>query len=201
MESTTKRITSIYTEATPNPETMKFVLNKMLMPQSSADFPTFESAKEYSPLAVALYQNFDFINCIFIMNNFVTVTKKTNVDWFEVVADVREFIRSYVNEELPIINETFIEFKRKEQQIEDTDENESDIVKRIKDLIKTYVQPAVEMDGGTIVFKSFEDGVVKLGMQGSCSGCPSSSITLKSGIEGLMKRMIPEVQAVEADAL
>ena len=200
----TQAIVSIYTEATPNPDTMKFVLNRMLFPQKSADFPTLEEARMASPLAATIFENFDFVNGVFIMNNFVTVTKKTDLEWFEIIPDLREFIRNYISNGGEIIDEQLLHENLSENSSIGANaigENDSEVVIKIKELLAKYVQPAFEMDGGTIVFRDFQDGIVTLGMQGSCSGCPSSTVTLKSGIEGLMKRMIPEVQSVEAEAL
>ena len=200
----TKRVVSIYTEATPNPETMKFVLNKMLYAQNSADFPTREDAEGASKLAISLFDEFPYVKGVFIMNNFVTVTKTPTTEWFEVVPDIREFIRGYVENEGEIINEEVLRQKLAEKPGGDpneVNENDSEIEAKIKELIKTYVQPAVEMDGGSIVCRSYDEGIVYLGMQGSCSGCPSSTVTLKAGIEGLMKRMIPEIKAVEAEMM
>lgn len=203
METPT-RLVSIYTEATPNPETMKFVLNKMLYSQSSADFPTREAAEGVSVLAVSLYDQFAFVNGVFIMNNFVTVTKKPDYEWYEIVGEVREFIRGYVSNGGEIVNEAILRDRLAQEPGGDPNAIHADddaIVVKIKEMLTRYVQPAVEMDGGTIVFRSYKDGLVTLGMQGSCSGCPSSTVTLKSGIEGLLKRMVPEVQGVEAEAL
>ncbi|MEZ4886583.1 MAG: NifU family protein [Chitinophagales bacterium] len=199
-----KRVVSIYTEATPNPETMKFVLNKMLYAQNSADFPTREDAEGASDLAIGLFDEFPYVKGVFIMNNFVTVTKTPTTEWFEVVPDIREYIRQYVEEEGHIIDENVLRQKLADKPGGDPNEvsvDDSEIEVKIKELIKTYVQPAVEMDGGSIVFRSYNEGIVYLGMQGSCSGCPSSTVTLKAGIEGLMKRMIPEIISVEAEMM
>lgn len=200
----TKKIVSIYTEATPNPQTMKFVLNRMLFAQNSADFPTIELAEQASPLADSLFKTFKFVTGVFIMNNFVTVTKTPTTEWFEVIPELREFIRNYVREDKTIINESTWQEMLSSNPVNHSNEVQADddeTVAKIKELLKKYVQPAVEMDGGSIVFRSFQDGIVRLGMQGSCSGCPSSTITLKSGIEGLLKRMVPSVKSVEAEAL
>ncbi len=201
---TTARLVSIYTEATPNPETMKFVLNKMLFAQNSADFPTLDRARTLSPLATVLFEQFDFVAGVFIMNNFVTVTKKGNADWYEIVAELREFIRNYVSNGGEVINEAAwqaVAHESSDINPNYINENDAEIVQTIKGVLTKYVQPAVEMDGGTIVFRDFKDGVLTLGMQGACSGCPSSTVTLKAGIEGLMKRMVPEVITVEAEML
>ena len=187
---------SIYTEMTPNPETMKFVANKLLYPGKSIDFPDVDSAKP-SPLATELF-GFPFVKAIFIASNFVTITKTSETeDWQDVIPSVRQFLKEYLEEGKPIVNEEEVAaMKTDSSNLVAADDD--DVVKRIKELLDNYVRPAVEMDGGAIQFKSYEDGTVNLAMQGSCSGCPSSMITLKAGIEGMMKRMIPEVKEVVA---
>lgn len=196
MLKTGNTIVSIYTEMTPNPETMKFVANKLLYPGKSIDFPE-ESSAGPSPLAKELF-GFPFIRAVFIASNFVTLTKTPDTDWNDVIPTIREFLKNYLEEGKTVINED--EIPARATQSAEADENDSDVVKRIKELLENYVKPAVEMDGGAIAFRSYNDGVVNLMMQGSCSGCPSSMITLKSGIEGMMKRMIPEVKEVIAEA-
>lgn len=188
---------SIYTEMTPNPETMKFVANKLLYPGKSIDFQDIESAKP-SPLALELF-SFPFVKSVFIASNFVTLTKTAEADWEDIKPSMRQFLKDYLEDSKAVINED-------EVPVSQTNDGnivlseDGDVVKRIKELLENYVKPAVEMDGGAIQFKKFEEGVVTLMLQGSCSGCPSSMITLKSGIEGMMKRMIPEVTEVVAEA-
>jgi Fe-S cluster biogenesis protein NfuA len=196
MIKTGNPVISIYTEMTPNPETMKFVANKLLYPGKSIDFPDVESTKP-SPLAIELF-GFPFIKSVFIASNFVTLTKTPETDWNDVIPSVRLFLKEWLEEGKPVINE-------EEIVIAETDNNgiaadDDDVVKRIKELLENYVKPAVEMDGGAIQFRSYREGTVNLMLQGSCSGCPSSMITLKAGIEGMMKRMIPEVKEVVAEA-
>jgi Fe-S cluster biogenesis protein NfuA len=197
MIKTGNPIISIYTEMTPNPETMKFVANKLLYPGKSADFPDAESAKP-SPLATELF-GFPFIKAIFIASNFVTLTKTSETEWDDVTPSVRQFLKEYLEEGKIIINEEEMAAVKKDSS-NTVDADDSDVVKRIKELLDNYVRPAVEMDGGAIQFRSYESGTVNLMLQGSCSGCPSSMITLKAGIEGMMKRMIPEVKEVVAEA-
>ena len=197
MIKTGNPIISIYTEMTPNPETMKFVANKLLYPGKSVDFPDMASAKP-SPLATELF-GFPFIKAVFIASNFVTLTKTAETDWDAVIPAIRQFLKEYLEEGKAVINEEEV-VTRKVESSNDINADDSDVVKRIKELLDNYVRPAVEMDGGAIQFKSYEDGKVNLMMQGSCSGCPSSMITLKAGIEGMMKRMIPEVKEVVAEA-
>ena len=197
MIKTGNPVISIYTEMTPNPETMKFVANKLLFPGRSIDLPDMENAKP-SPLAVELF-GFPFIKSVFIASNFVTLTKTSETEWSDVIPSIRQFLKDYLEEGKPVVNEEEIA-TLKPQGSNEVSADDDDVVKRIKELLENYVKPAVEMDGGAIQFKSYQDGVVNLMMQGSCSGCPSSMITLKAGIEGMMKRMIPEVKEVVAEA-
>lgn len=188
---------SIYTEMTPNPETMKFVANKLLYPGKSIDFQDIDAAKP-SPLALELF-SFPFVKSIFIASNFVTLTKTVEADWEDIKPSIRQFLKDYLEDGKSIVNEDELPATASTEGNIVLSED-GDVVKRIKELLENYVKPAVEMDGGAIQFKSFDDGVVTLMLQGSCSGCPSSMITLKSGIEGMMKRMIPEVTEVVAEA-
>ena len=197
MIKTGNPIISIYTEMTPNPETMKFVANKLLYPGKSADFPDVESAKP-SSLATELF-GFPFIKAVFIASNFVTLTKTAETEWDDVIPTIRQFLKEYLEEDKPVINEEELATTKQESS-NAVEADDDDVVIRIKELLENYVKPAVEMDGGAIQFKSYDNGVVNLMLQGSCSGCPSSMITLKAGIEGMMKRMIPEVKEVVAEA-
>lgn len=197
MIKTGNPIISIYTEMTPNPETMKFVANKLLYPGKSADFQDVQAAGP-SPLANELF-GFPFIRSVFIASNFVTLTKTPETVWDDVIPTIRQFLKEYLEEGKAVINEDEMANIKPESSNE-VDADDDDVVKRVKELLENYVKPAVEMDGGAIQFKSYSDGVVNLMLQGSCSGCPSSMITLKAGIEGMMKRMIPEVKEVVAEA-
>jgi len=190
----------LYTEQTPNPESLKFVTNKMLY-RGTADFKEESFANEWSDLATALYK-FPYVKGVYICNNFVTVTKEFNYAWEDIMLPLKEFIKAYVTEEKSIIHEGFEEAMtalEEEANEHKYTGDEGELVKKIKDLIDTYVKPAVEMDGGNIEFKSFHNGIVTVILQGSCSGCPSSTVTLKSGIEGMLKRMVPEVQEVVSE--
>ena len=197
MIKTGNPIISIYTEMTPNPETMKFVANKLLYPGKSIDLPDIEAAKP-SPLATELFV-FPFIKAVFIASNFVTLTKTPETQWEDVIPSIRQFLKDYLEEGKVIVNEEEVAAMKPESS-NNISADDTDVVKRIKELLDNYVRPAVEMDGGAIQFKNYDDGVVNLMLQGSCSGCPSSMITLKAGIEGMMKRMIPEVKEVVAEA-
>jgi NFU1 iron-sulfur cluster scaffold homolog, mitochondrial len=198
MIKTGNTIVSIYTEMTPNPETMKFVANKLLYPGKSIDFPDEASASP-SPLAQELF-SFPFIKSVFIASNFITLTKTAETeDWQDIIPAVKLFLKDYLEEGKLVINEEAVAAMKQESS-NTVSADDDDVVKRIKELLENYVKPAVEMDGGAIQFKSYENGTVNLMMQGSCSGCPSSMITLKAGIEGMMKRMIPEVKEVVAES-
>ncbi|HMO62416.1 MAG TPA: NifU family protein [Ferruginibacter sp.] len=198
MIKTGSPVISIYTEMTPNPETMKFVANKLLYPGKSIDFPDEPSAAP-SPLAQELF-TFPFIKSVFIASNFITLTKTNETDdWQDVIPTIKQFLKDYLEDGKVVVNEDAVAAMKTESS-NVVSEDDDDVVKRIKELLENYVKPAVEMDGGAIQFKSYNEGTVNLMLQGSCSGCPSSMITLKSGIEGMMKRMIPEVKEVVAEA-
>jgi len=201
METKTSSPVMLYTEQTPNPDSLKFVTNRMLH-KGTADFRTPELAKDWSPLAIALF-DLPYVKGVYICNNFVTITKEMNYEWQDIMLPGKEFIKAYVTEGKTILNEGFEEAMQKLEEEKGVayqyEGDEAEIVKKIKGLIDQYVKPAVEMDGGNIEFKSFDKGKVAVILQGSCSGCPSSTVTLKSGIEGMLKRMVPEVTEVVAE--
>ena len=188
----------LYTEQTPNPESLKFVTNRMLY-QGTADFREPDLAREWSPLAAALFE-LPYVRGVYVCNNFVTITKEFNYDWDDVMLKAKAFLKTWVQDGKEVVREGFAEaYERIEEERRAAYEYSGDdeaIVKKVEDLIDTYVRPAVEMDGGNITFKSFRDGIVTVVMQGACSGCPSSTVTLKSGIESMLQRMIPEVKEV-----
>lgn len=179
----------IYTEITPNPSALKFVVEKALLPKGSADFPNPQAA-EASPLAKQLFE-FAFVTNVFIGYNFVSVTKDASKQWEDVIPGVKQLIRNFLETGQPVL---------KDMPSDSTEPaaDESETVQRIKKLLDENIRPAVAMDGGDITFEGFDDGIVKLRLQGACSGCPSSTMTLKMGIEGLLTRMVPGVQKVEA---
>ena len=189
--TTTPKSVHIYLESNPNPNSLKFVVNEMLVPEGfSFDFPDQESC-DGAPLAHDLF-NYPFVDRVFYMSNFVTVTKKEDVEWMEIQHTLKDHIKGHLEAGKPII-EMF------DPESDTPAEEETETIKKIKTILEEYIRPAVEQDGGAITYHSFHDGVVKVKLQGSCSGCPSSMITLKAGIENLFKRMMPdEVQAVEA---
>ncbi len=189
LQATPKDI-HIYLESNPNPNSLKFVVNEMLIPEGlSFDFPDAASA-ENAPLAKELFA-YPAVDRVFYMSNFVTVTKKEDVEWIEIQDPLKKHIKSFLESGRYIIE------MNEPETAEQGEETET--VKKIKTILEEYIRPAVEQDGGAITYHSFRDGIVKVTLQGSCSGCPSSMITLKAGIENLFKRMMPEeVQAVEA---
>jgi NFU1 iron-sulfur cluster scaffold homolog, mitochondrial len=162
----------------------------MLIPEGlSFDFPDAESA-ENAPLAKELF-TYPFVDRVFYMSNFVTVTKKGDVEWLEIQQTLKEHIKGFLESGRYIIE------VNEPEQVPAGEETET--VKKIKTILDDYIRPAVEQDGGAITYHSFTDGIVKVRLQGSCSGCPSSMVTLKAGIENLFKRMMPdEVYGVEA---
>ena len=174
-----KRHVNLYMEANPNPNSLKFVANYMLVePGMSFDFPDSESAKN-APLALELFK-FDYVERVFYMSNFITVTKRPDVEWAEIQDEIRQFITQYLQQEKPLLADP----ETSDEAADSAEDN--GLESQIKNILDEYVKPAVEMDGGAIQFHSFEDGVVTLLLQGACSGCPSSTITLKSGIENLL---------------
>ncbi len=191
MESqTAKNPFSIYFESNPNPNSLKFVANSMLLPAGEYyDYQNIESASN-SELAQELF-TYPFVNGVFFMSNFVTVSKAENTEWEEVKEGLKQHIKDYLESGKSVVKEHI-----KPEVVQVTPD--SDIVTNIKNVLDEYIKPAVESDGGAIAFESFEEGTVKVVLQGSCSGCPSSTLTLKAGIENLLKRMIPEVENVEA---
>ncbi|GAB5552811.1 MAG: NifU family protein [Saprospiraceae bacterium] len=202
MENTvTKSPVMLYTEETPNPESLKFVTNRMLY-QGTADFREEALARTWSPLASELF-DLPYVKGVYISNNFVTVTKEFNYAWEDIMLKLKDFVKQYINDEKTILNDGFAEEMAKIEAERgasyEYSEDEAEIVKKIKDLIDTYVKPAVMSDGGNIEFKSFDQGKVTVVLQGACSGCPSSTVTLKAGIEGMLKRMVPEVREVVSE--
>jgi NFU1 iron-sulfur cluster scaffold homolog, mitochondrial len=179
----------IYTEITPNPSTLKFVADKVLLKKGSADFPDPESASG-SPIAQQLFE-YAFVKGVFIGHNFVSVTKDDSMQWEEVIPGVKTMIRNFLETGKDVL-------KDMPADVVEAPVDEPETVQRIKKLLDENIRPAVAMDGGDVLFESFEGGTVKLRLQGACSGCPSSTMTLKMGIEGLLTRMVPGVERVES---
>lgn len=184
---------TIFTEITPNPATLKFVVEgQTFLNKGTADFPNLEAVGDRSLLATRLFE-FKFVAGVMIGYNFITITKDPAFKWEEMIPKVKELIRDHIASGQIVVLPL-------EESAEDllSASEDSDIVKKIKGLLDDNIRPAVAMDGGDITFESFENGVVKLKMKGSCAGCPSSTMTLKMGIEGMLTRFIPEVKTVEA---
>ena len=191
---------TIYTESTPNPHSMKFVFNVELLPDGmSFDYtqPADGLTKEKnSPLAVALF-GFEFVRRVFITSNFITLTKTENAALEDELFGIKQYLKKYFAEKQPVFSLPASEFAA------EGDKSDSEIIGQIKQVLEEYVKPAVESDGGAISFHSFDEstGQMKVLLQGSCSGCPSSQMTLKAGIETLMTRMVPAVKEVVAEGV
>ena len=190
---------TIYSESTPNPAVLKFVSNKILVP-SIFEFNSIEEAKK-SPFATALFQ-FPFVKSVFLDKNYVSITKFDVVEWNEITNELRTFIKQYIEEKKSIIDsstnkaqqQASVEFEKQKESLDDTS-------KEIINILDEYVRPAVASDGGNILFESYNPTtkIVKVILQGACSGCPSSTFTLKNGIENMLKEMMGEkIGGVEA---
>ncbi|MDG2341570.1 MAG: NifU family protein [Cytophagales bacterium] len=181
---------NIYLEANPNPNSLKFVTDRMLVDEGVVkDYPDAESTKD-SPIAKKLF-SFDYVDRVFIMSNFITITKNNKVHWDNIKLELRNFIKKHIED-----GNKIVEIKPQEKKKLSSNK---EIDKKIINILDEYIKPAVEQDGGAIQFESFKKGTVKVSLQGACSGCPSSMITLKSGIEKLLKRFVPEVKEVVAE--
>lgn len=189
----------IETETTPNPATLKFLPGQQVMPSGTRDFASPEEA-EASPLAQALFDTGE-VTGVFFGGDFVSVTAAPGVDWSQLKAQVVAMLLDHFVSQAPLFASAgaagFAVPAETDEDIGD-DPADAEIVDQIKELIETRVRPAVANDGGDIRYRGFRDGVVYLAMQGACSGCPSSSATLKQGIEGLLKHYVPEVTEVRA---
>ena len=190
---------TLYAEMTPNPLTMKFVANKyLLIDNATVEFSSMQEAKGYSPLAEELFQ-FPFVDGVFISGNFVTITKTDHVDWDFIVMELRDFIREWIAEGKDIlVMMPTVEIKSEEEQAVRKSFEPSEYDETILGLLDQYVRPAVENDGGAIEYVGYDNGVVTVELKGSCSGCPSSTATLKGGIEQLLKSNIDSVTEVVA---
>ena len=197
-----KKHYTVYAESTPNPATMKFVANHLVVEGDGGyEFLSAEQAVD-APMVLRLFR-FAFVESVFAKDNFITITKLDKIEWHDVVNQIREFIQDNLNAGMAVVNE------QNDQAVSNTVQDsrtehatpKNDVEKNIVAILDEYVRPAVENDGGNILFESFSEGTVNLVLKGSCSGCPSSTVTLKSGVEGLLKQMMPqdvkEVVAVE----
>ncbi|MDB3892365.1 NifU family protein [Alphaproteobacteria bacterium] len=181
----------IQTQDTPNPATLKFIPGVPVMETGTADYPAADSAKG-SPLARRLFQ-VDGVSGVFLGSDFVAVTKADSLDWFALKPSILAGIMEHFASGLPVVDAPSAD-----AGAEGDDSEDSDTVQQIKHLLDTRVRPAVAMDGGDIVFQEFDEGIVTLQMRGACQGCPSSTATLKMGIENMLKHYIPEVREVRA---
>lgn len=198
---------TVYAEMTPNPDVMKFVTNKVLNPGAPLDYSSSDDSSG-CPLAEAIL-NFPFVENVFVSSNYVSVMKNDKIEWDMVVIETRQFISDHIGQGKEIIKKDALQpHAIKEEQLE-TKKGDSvrfnvsttDLDEQIIDALNEYIRPAVESDGGSIDFVEFKDGIVKVALRGACSGCPSSTVTLKQGIEGLLCRMFPDVKEVVSVAL
>ena len=195
----------VYAEMTPNPATMKYVSNKLLLDyEESVEYKSAEEAKNSSPLATQLFQ-FPFVTRVFITANFVAITKSDSLEWDMINMELREFVRDFVSTGEKVVTKMPEPVSAEDEVNQDTEKAPKKVYaasehdEQIKDLLDEYVRPAVEGDGGAIDFVAYEAGVVTVQLRGACSGCPSSTMTLRGGIENLLKQHIPEIKAVVAE--
>ncbi len=194
-----KNPVTIYAESTPNPEVIKFVANKKLV-NSTYEYTSVDEANS-SPLASELF-HFPFVKSVFLDQNYVSITKHNVAEWDGITMELREFIRSFLENGKEIISDKAAKtVEQKQEELDRKFEGLDDVSKEIINILEEYVKPAVASDGGNIEFKSYDkkSKVVKVILQGACSGCPSSTITLKNGIENMLKEMLKDkISAVEA---
>ncbi|GAA4041301.1 NifU family protein [Parerythrobacter jejuensis] len=189
----------IETETTPNPSTLKFLPGQQVMPSGSREFTTPEDA-EASPLGQAIFDTGEVTN-VFFGSDFVSVSKAPGVDWPDLKPQVVSILLDHFVSQAPLFaggDASGIAVPAEETMVVEDDPANAEIVEQINELLETRVRPAVAGDGGDIAYRGFKDGVVYLTLQGACSGCPSSTATLKHGIEGLLKHYVPEVVEVRA---
>ncbi len=195
-EVTKKVPITVYAESTPNPSAMKFVVNKKLT-EETISFENVDAAID-APLITELF-NFPYVKEVFLDENYISIGKHDTTEWEDIVNEIRGFLKTYLEEEKPVLGLKYTSPEMNEKT--DSTENLSDIEKEIVSILEEYVKPAVASDGGNIIFDSYEkeDKMVKVVLQGACSGCPSSTFTLKNGIENILKDMLPgKVELVEA---
>jgi Fe-S cluster biogenesis protein NfuA len=186
----------IRTEQTPNPSTRKFLPDQMVMEAGTRDFPDSESA-EASPLARALFDS-GMVEGVFFGRDFISVTAGPGVSWTDLEPLVLETLLDHFLTGAPLFTAGSAAGIHVASEDFDEDPADAEIIDQIKDLIETRVRPAVAQDGGDIVYRGYKEGRLFLAMQGACSGCPSSTVTLKRGIESLIRHYVPEVESVEA---
>lgn len=188
----------IETELTPNPATRKFLPGRTVMDTGSRDFPNAENA-EASPLAEALFAT-GLVDGVFFGRDFVSVSAAAGIHWDALEPEVLGILLDHFISEAPLFKPGTAAGIAVDNDMPAFEEDpaDADIIDQIRELIDTRVRPAVAQDGGDIVYRGYKDGTLYLAMQGACSGCPSSAITLKRGIEGLIKHYVPEVETIEA---
>lgn len=186
----------IETETTPNPSTLKFLPGQQVMAMGTRDFATAEEA-EKSPLAEALFSLGD-VEGVFFGYDFISVTAGPGTNWAELKPDVIGILLDHFSANMPLFKTGSADFSVPPEEVVHDDPEDAEIIDQIKDLIETRVRPAVANDGGDIIYRGFNKGTVFLKMQGACAGCPSSTATLKNGIESLLKHYVPEVTEVRA---
>ena len=184
----------IQTEQTPNPLTLKFLPGRTVMKEGTVFFKN-ESECDISPLAKSLFA-IEGVASVFFGSDFITITKKNNFDWQDFKPMILGSITDHYNSGKEVLIKSQSSLKNDDSKLPEFKEEDSEIVKQIKELLDTRVRPAVSMDGGDIIFQSYKEGVVYLHMQGACSGCPSSTATLKMGIENMLKHYVPDVKEV-----
>ncbi len=197
MTDKTKNMILIYTEQTPNPETLKFVSNRILY-DGVADFKDAEMAEKWSPLAQKLF-DLPYVKQVYISKNHVAVTKEMTFSWSDIMLHLKDAIKKHLEADGKVVNEGYaeeVEKVERERRAKQFEGDDGAIAKRIVELLSEYVNPGVAADGGRIEFVSYKDGVVTVDLQGACAGCPSSTVTLKQGVEELLTRMIPQVKEV-----
>lgn len=183
---------SFYAESTPNPSVLKFVANRLLVERGSIfEFRNIEEAKP-SPLVTKLFY-FPFVKEVFISDNYISIAKFDIVDWPEVMHEIREYLTEHFKGGNPVFEslEAAEQMKMRGQKLQEVVVPQEGIERKIVDILDEYVKPAVAQDGGNIMFKNYDQGRVHVVLQGACSGCPSSTITLKNGIENMLKQMLP----------
>jgi Fe-S cluster biogenesis protein NfuA len=202
-DTTTRPPASVYAEMTPNPATMRFVSSVPLLPEGRVlEFLSPEQAQGVSPLAEKVF-NLPMTTAVLIGGNFITVTKNDIVSWDMVHLELREFIQEHLRSDGRVLygDVPAAELAEANDRAMGHVEPSGEADARIIAVLDEYVRPAVEGDGGHIAFRSFRDGVVTVTLRGSCSGCPSSMVTLKGGVENLLKQMVPGVREVVAEEL
>lgn len=187
----------IQTEKTPNPDALKFLPGSKISPLEPVFFSKIEETLHKSSLATKIFQVSE-VKAVFYGNDFITVTKASNIHWDLLKPEILIIIMDHLIAQNAVFDQAQEEETSANRKINISTDSANSIEKEIIEIIETRVRPSVAMDGGDIIYRKFERGVVYLELHGACSGCPSSSITLKHGIESMLKHFVPEVQSVEA---